>query len=68
MEPVLELCEQTLKAQLVACRLAKNALIAEITAPTASQDQRQEAVIRYAEVVSEIRTIANRLEMFERLC
>jgi hypothetical protein len=68
MEPVLELCEQTLKAQLVACRLAKSALIAEITAPTASQYQKHEAMIRYTEVVSEIRTIANRLEMFERLC
>lgn len=67
MEPLQALCKQMLRAQLVACRLAKSGLAAEIAAATTSQDQRHEAMIRYADVVSEIRQVAQQLEMFERV-
>ena len=67
MEPLQALCEQTLRAQLVACRLAKSGLAAEITSATTSRDQRREAMIRYADVVSAMRQVALKLEMYERV-
>ena len=47
--------------------MAKFGLSAEIAAATTSEDQRHEAMIRYADVVGEIRQVAHELEMYERV-
>ena len=67
MEPLRALCKQTLRAQLVACRLAKSGLAAEIANASTSHDERHEAMIQYADVVSEMRQVVRKLEMFERM-
>src|ERR1017187_2217513 len=54
---------ETLKSQLAGTRLEKSSLCAEISSASTKPMRKEEAMIRFAAIVAELRKLSNELEM-----
>jgi hypothetical protein len=65
MDALLRLRLDTLKAQLVSSRIEKASLHAEIACAATEKWQKQNAMLRFVELVSELRKISGELDVLQ---
>jgi len=65
MDSFLTLHLEALRAQLVCCRLEKESLHAEISSALIKPARKQEALVRYADILSELRKLVSELQKMQ---